>query len=218
MERSAAARVLGIDSTASRGAARTAYMGLLQRASQELSPGSAEFTARQAQLRDAYASFGEDEVESAESGVNHSVTSLSFPQPQASRKRARNWAIVLTSAALLIALFVWGGANEGNQSPSGNNPTSQPQTNNPGEQSTTLPSATPAPPTSNGQSRALNTCWRDDVLDPSGGTGETTPVVQVDCGSTQAQWLAYREVTDFSQCPDLYLTFEGGWTLCIRPK
>jgi hypothetical protein len=55
---------------------------------------------------------------------------------------------------------------------------------------------------------SADTCWHDE---------SATKVVQVDCDSDKADWVATSEVTDASQCADDYLESDGKF-LCIEAK
>ena len=219
MHRVAAARVLGISDSATRGVARVAYMTLLQRASQDFEPTSVEFAARQAQLKDAYSAFSEDVGE-----IQDAPSSSSAP---ATRRKAngfsflggdiRTWAILLLVGSLVIAFFTWTTLNGSPESNSSNDPASVTVASDEAAQASTRPSAAPTRTPDDGQSGLLNTCWRDENPVIGGGTNESTPVVQVSCSNSQAQWRVFKETRIVSECSDFYLTTTDGWNLCIRP-
>lgn len=216
MQRSAAAQVLGIQGSATRGEARVAYMALLQRASRDLDPESAEFAARHQQLKDAYAAFSDAAYKPSNHPTTHSMPATTPDEPRFLGGSVRTWAALLLVASIVIAFAVWT-----NLSNSGNSPTTTEQppdtpSNSQTQQST--PRATPTPTRTQdvGQSGLLNTCWRDEAPAIGQADEESTPVVPIECSSPQAQWRVYKEARSVSECTGLYLTTTDGWTLCIR--
>jgi hypothetical protein len=217
MQRSAAAQVLGIQESATRGAARIAYMELLQRAANDFSADSVEFSVRRAQLKDAYAAFGDAEYPTNQQAAITYTPAASTGEARFLGRTIRAWALTLLVASLFIAFFTWSLLSEDQSSPTATESSSA--TNAPQDlpQEIARPTATPSQTPDNGQSGLLNTCWRDEAPIFGESNEESTPVTQVDCSGPQAQWLVYKEARFVSQCNSFYLTTDDGWTLCIRP-
>lgn len=223
MNRSAAAQLLGIRDSATRGEARVAYMALLQKASRELAAGSDEFAARQAQLRDAYAAFSDSEYETSASPASY-ADHVPQDRPMQSSEdtrflggTVRTWAILLLVASLAIAFATWSTLGGPGGTSTATEQSSDEATSTPTQESTPRAASTRPQTPDRGQSGLLNTCWRDETPAFGSTDNESTPVTQVICSSSRAQWRVYKETRTTTGCTDQYLSTQDGWTLCIRP-
>ena len=217
MNRSAAAQLLGMRDSATRGEARVAYMALLQKASRELAPGSDEFAARQVQLRDAYAAFGDSEYEVSSHPTQESRPASAPEEPRFLGGNVRTWAILLLVASIVIAFATWTTLSDSGGTSTVTEQLPDTPASGQAEQEVPRDAPTPTRTPNSGQSGLLNTCWRDAAPTFGATDDESTPVVSVSCDSTQAQWRVYKETRSVTGCTDLYLTTADGWTLCIRP-